>query len=299
MHRASRLKPSSALFVNLDGRLLPATRAHVNVFDRGLLYGDGLFETLRAYRGKPFQLDVHMARLDSSARFLGIVPPRREWRADIEALLRRNRLMTTDAWVRITITRGVAAPGLLPPVRARPTVIIAAGRIDRSLRQAQNRGVSVILLPFTRNGFLAEHKILNYLPAVLGKVIAARHQAFEALFVTADGHVTEGTVCNVFVWRNDRLVTPPATGILPGITRRIVIEAAIADGYRVAEQPLSTAGLLSADEAFLTSSLAEIVPITAVENQKIATAQVGPRTWRLQQIYRQIVDQALRQHRKN
>ena len=299
MHRASRQKPSSTLFVNLNGRSLPATRAHVNVFDRGLLYGDGLFETLRAYRGKPFQLDAHMARLDTSARFLGIVPPQREWRAEIEALLRRNRLMTTDAWVRITITRGVAAPGLLPPVRARLTVIIAAGRIDQTLRQAQDRGASVVLLPFARSSFLAEHKVLNYLPAVLGKVIAARHQAFEALFVTPDGQVTEGTVCNVFAWRNDRLVTPPATGILPGITRRIVIEAAIADGYRVAEEPLSTAGLLSADEAFLTSSLAEIVPITAVENQQSATVQVGPRTRRLQERYRQIVDQALRRHSGN
>jgi branched-chain amino acid aminotransferase len=287
------MKVATPQFVHLNGRLLAASRARISVFDRGLLYGDGLFETLRAYKGSPFGLDEHLSRLQASASFLGIGLPRQPWQEDIVALLRRNKLVDTDAWVRITVTRGVAAPTLLPPSRLHPTIIISAGPLHPAIARVQRRGARVALLPFARHGVLAEHKVLNYLPAVLGKIIAARHRAFEGVFVNADGLVTEGTTSNIFVWRHTHLLTPPAGGVLPGLTRRLILEAAVADGLRVTERPLTTHELLDADEAFITSSLVEVVPIIAVDARSIGNGQVGARTQRLQRLYRQMVDHAL------
>jgi len=284
-------------YVELNGSIVPASRARVSVFDRGLLYSDGLFETLRAYGGVPFALEHHLARLQASARFLGIVLPRKPWRRSIAALLARNGLRRDDAAVRITVTRGAAAPGLLPP-RTSPTVFIVATALDPAIARVQRHGARVVLLPFARDGFLGEHKVLNYLPAVLAKVIAARHRAFEALFVDREGLVTEGTTSNVFVWRRGQLLTPPLGGILPGLTRRLVIEAAAIDGIGVVERGLRAQDLLSADEAFLTSSLAEVVPIVAVDAHAIGDGQVGKRTARLQRQYRQLVDQAVTRTRR-
>jgi branched-chain amino acid aminotransferase len=282
-----------AKFVQVNGRLLAASRARISVFDRGLLYGDGLFETLRAYKGKPFGLDEHLSRLRASASFLGIGLPRQSWRKDISALLQRNQLVETDAWLRITLTRGVAAPRLVPPPRMRPTVILTTGPIDPAITPAQRRGVRVVLLPFARDGFLAEHKVISYLPAVLGKSIAARHAAFEGLYVDGEGMVTEGTTSNIFIWRQRTLLTPPTRSLLPGLTRRLIIEAAVADGLRVTERPLSPDDVFEADEAFLTSSLAEVVPIIEVDARAIGDGVVGPRTRRMQHAYRRMVEQAL------
>jgi D-amino acid aminotransferase len=279
-------------FVHLNGRIVPSARARVSVFDRGLLYSDGVFETLRAYHGRPFALREHLKRLTTSAEFLGIGLPRHPWQRDIAALLQRNQLIETDAWVRITVTRGVTAPTLVPPTRINPTLLITAGPIDSSIATIQRTGVRVTLLPFARHGFLSEHKVLDYLPAVLGKTIAARHDAFEGLYVDDQGRITEGTTSNVFVWRRRQLLTPPAAGILPGITRRMVIQAATAAGLRVCEQELTKKDLLDADEAYLTSSLAEVVPITAVDARAIGDGQVGPHTRQIQAIYRQTVDHA-------
>ncbi len=287
------MNASGPKFVHLNGRVVASTRARISAFDRGLWYGDGLFETLRAYQGRPFGLDEHLARLRRSASFLNIKLPSPPWRLHIAALLKRNRLLTRDAWVRITVTRGPAAPGLLPPPHSRPTVLIASGMIDPGISVTQQHGARVTLLPFARSGFLAEHKVLDYLPAVLGKIIAARHESVEGLFVDADGLVSEGTTSNVFVWRRRRLLTPPTAGVLPGLTRRLVLEAAIVDGWRVSERPLTTCDLLDADEVFITSSLAEVVPVIAIDRRRIGNGRPGPRTERMQHLYRQLVDDTL------
>ena len=282
-------------YVHVNGRLWPAARAHASVFDRGLLYGDGVFETVRAYNNRIFALPQHVARMRASARFLGIPFPRRPWQRDAATLLQRNGLRGADAWVRITLTRGVGVPGLLPRTRMRPTLIITAGRLAPAIAAARRHGARVSLLPFSRDGFLAEHKVLGYLPAVLGKVLAARRNAFEGLFVDANGYVTEGTTSNLFIRRRRLWLTPPAALILPGITRRFVIQMAAAHGLRLKERPLTPADVVAADEAFLTSSLVELVPITAVDEHKIGNGRVGPDTRHLQQLYRQMVDHSLAQ----
>lgn len=281
-------------YVFLNGRVLPAPRASINVFDRGWLYGDGLFETVRAYRGQPFGLREHLDRLRASAAFLGFGLPRVAWRAQIAALLRRNHLLSSDAAVRITVTRGTAVvPTLVPAARTHPTVCMSALPLAPILGRAQRRGVRATLLPFSRHGFLAEHKLLNYVPGVLGKAIAARHGAYEGLYVDADGCITEGTTSNVFVWRRGHLLTPVPAGILPGLTRRFVINAATAQGLAVREQPLRLHDVFAAEEAFLTSSLAEVLPLTAIDDRPIGTGKIGPCTRALQQAYRQIVDRDL------
>ncbi len=281
-------------FVHFNGRIVPSARACISVFDRGLLYSDGVFETVRAYQGHPFGLREHLRRLRTSAAFLGIRLPHRHWPQDISALLQRNRLTATDAWLRVTVTRGVAAPTLAPPPRITPTVMITTGPIDPAIAPLQRTGVRVTLLPFARHGFLAEHKVLDYLPAVLGKTMARRHHAFEGLYVDEQGYIPEGTTSNVFVWRRRQLLTPPLVGILPGVTRRMVMDAATAAGLRVRERPLVAADLHEADEAFLTSSLAEVVPITYVDGRTVGNGQVGSRTRQIQALYRQRVDQAAR-----
>ncbi len=274
--------------VYVNGDLVAGGDAVVSVFDRGLFYGDGLFETLRVYDGRPFALAAHIDRLRRSAALLGFPVPRRPWQRIVRSLLDRNGLGSADAWVRVILTRGTSWPNLRPPPRPRPTVIVVAAAIDPVLRQAQRRGVRVHLLPFAREGFLSEHKLLDYVPALLGKRLAARRDAYEGLYVNAEGLVTEGTTSNVFVWKRNRLVTPPVTGILPGVTRRLVAEVAASVGVSVEERPLPVRHLLAAREAFLTSSVAEIVPIVRVDAQVVGSGRVGSRTRQLQARYREI-----------
>lgn len=262
-------------FVYLDGRIVPAKTAAVSVFDRGLLYGDGLLETLRVYGGRPFALERHLERLAASAAFLEIPFPPLSWAAAIEQLLRRHRLR--DAWVRITLTRGPSARGLNPPPRVTPTLLITAGKIDPVIASLRRRGVRIVPVPFSRDPFLAAHKTLNYLPGILAKAAATRAGADEGLFTDPKRRVLETSTANIFVWKGEELWTPKQ-GVLAGITRGLVIETARAQGTRVRERTFSVRELTLADEAFLTSSLAEILPVVEVADARIGKGKPGPRT---------------------
>ncbi len=279
-------------YVWLDGKVVRADRACVSVFDRGLQYGDGLFETLRVYDGQVFAVDEHLARLRASARFLDLPVPRRSWDAAIAELLDRNALRD-DAWVRIVLTRGPAAPALLPPNRVKPTLILLAGRLDPRLIKLARRGVRVELLPFAVEGPLAGHKILSYLPALLGKRIARRHDAYEGLYVDRRGRLSEGTTSNIFVVDRDKIVTPAEVGILPGVTRRKVIELARRLGFSVRETAVRADVLTNAGEAFLSSSLAEIVPIIGVGEHRVGSGKPGRITAQLQAAYKTMVRETL------
>lgn len=285
-------RPPSA-FVHLNGHLVPAARARVSALDRGLLYADGLFETLRTYRGAMFALDDHLARLRTSAAVLKIRIPRRAWRRDIAQLLIRNRLADTDAAVRITITRGSGGLGLVSHAVRQPTVIITASPIAPSVARQQRQGIRAVILPFVRQGLFAELKTLDYLPAVMGKMYAKQHGASEGLFVDARGRITEGTTSNLFVWRRGQLITPPPVGVLPGITRRLLIATARGAGIRVTERPVPRRDLFEADGAFVTSSVVEVVPVTHVDQTAIGNGRVGAQTRQLQALYRQLVDRTL------
>ncbi len=281
-------------FVFLNGRFVAAKRATVSVYDRGLLYGDGLFETMRAYRGVAYALEDHIERLLASARVLGIPFPDHDWGQVIAELLRRNRLTRTDAWVRLTVTRGPSEATVMPPELPRPTTLIMSRAVERNLADKQRDGVAVTLLPYSRHGFIPEHKTLNYLPAVVGKILAARHGSFEGLFVRGDHFLTEGTTCSLFVVHNKAVWTTPVGGILPGVTRRLLLDLALANRLRVVERELTTSDLRSADEAFLTSSISEIVPIIQVGETRVGTGHPGPVTRKLQQLFSQSVERYCR-----
>jgi branched-chain amino acid aminotransferase len=281
-------------YVFLNGRFVRGERASVSVYDRGLLFGDGLFETMRAYRGVVFALEDHLRRLGQSAGLLGIPVPHHDWRAKIDELLRRNRLASKDARVRLTVTRGVAPLVLVPPKRPRPTTILMAEAVETELARRQRAGVTVRLLPYSRHGFIPEHKSLNYLPAVVGKTLATSYGAHEGIFVRHDGVLTEGTTSSLFVVQNGCLCTPPIPGILPGITREKVLEIASRAGIPTRQSELRAGDLRSADEAFLTASVAEIIPIVEVDEASIGFGRPGPMTRAIQRLYRTEVERAVR-----
>jgi branched-chain amino acid aminotransferase len=285
-------------YVFLNGRIIDAKRATVSVYDRGLLYGDGLFETMRAYRGVAFASEDHFHRLRTSADILGLPIPNLDWPATIAELLAKNDLALRDAWVRLTVTRGPAEPRVMPPELPKPTTILMVRPVDAAIAEHQKHGVKVTLLPFSRHGFVPEHKSLNYLAAVVGKVLASYHGAYEGLFVRNDHILTEGTTTSVFIVRDETLWTSPEGGILPGITRRVVLDLAHTNQLRVVEREILTTDLRLADEAFLVSSMIEIVPIVQVDDAALGDGQAGPLTIRLQKLYQQAVRDYVKARRK-
>lgn len=283
----------TAAAIWLNGRLVRGRNARIPTTDRGLLYGDGLFETLRAYGGGAFLLAAHLARLRRSGRALGIPVPGNlaYWHRAITRVLAANRL--TEAAVRLTVTRGTA-PGIVPHARPRPTLLLQARPLDRGLGAAQARGITACLLPFNRgSAVFIEHKTLAYLPAVLGRREAHRLGAQEGLYVTPEGLVTEATTANLFVCHRERLRTP-RTGALPGITQQVVMDLARAHGWRVEERPVPRPLLSAADEVFLTSSVVEVLPVVRIGNRTVGDGQPGPVTRALQEAYRVRVARALR-----
>jgi branched-subunit amino acid aminotransferase/4-amino-4-deoxychorismate lyase len=170
--------------------------------------------------------------------------------------------------------------------------------LDPDIPEHQKRGVKVALLPFSRHGFIPEHKSLNYLPAVVGRVLASYHGAYEGIFVRHDHVLTEGTTTSMFVVRDGAIWTAPEGGILPGVTRRLVIDLAHANNLRVVERELLTTDLRLADEAFITSSMIEIVPVVHVDDTALGSGHPGPVTTKLQKLYREAVKSYVKQARR-
>jgi D-amino acid aminotransferase len=286
--------PASICYLN--GRYLDVHRAKISATDRGLLYGEGLFETWRTYRGRPFAVREHVARLARSARELGIPFESKEnWEARTLELVRRNRAQDTASMVRLTITRGSGPLQLRVPRTTEPTRLILLRPLDTGLSDARATGVAVHLLDVEgemRVG-LRTLKTINYLPAVIGKTAAAAHGCFEAIYRLADSTLLEGATSNLFVVRSGTFFTPPvAAGVLPGVTRAIVMRLAAKLGP-VREERIPDRGLRTADEAFLTATSLEIVPIVRVDRRKAAGGKPGPLTRELQRRYRALVARRL------
>ena len=270
----------------INGRFVHTARARVSALDRGLLYGDGLFETLRIYRGMPFALDAHLRRIRASGRRIGLTVPgaAKFWEGIIRDLLRRNRVGAADIALRLTVTRGVGGDGLLPPSRVKPTILITLRSLDPDLPRLSKRGVRVTLLPFHPGigALLAGVKTVDYLTALIGKQLARRRGAYEGIYCTPVGQILEGTTSNIFIVRRRSLLTPPlAAGILPGVTRHLVMGLAVRLGLSVRERVLTTRDLETADEAFLTSTAIEILPIRSLDQRRIGD-ELRPVTRQLQ-----------------
>jgi branched-chain amino acid aminotransferase len=267
----------------VDGRLCEAHDARVSVFDRGFLLGDGLFETMRAYGGRVFRLGAHLDRLRRSADRVGIrVPDGLD--AAVRETLAANRL--ADAAVRLTVTRG-AGPGVEPPADAAPTVVIAVrppAAPPAEVRAAWARG------RVNEHAATAGLKRLGYLDAIVEVAAARTAGSDDVLFLDTAGHLAEAAYSNLFLVAEGALWTPPlGCGVLPGITRAAVLEIARAEGWPVREEPLAPERLGSATEAFLTSSVREIVPLVSVGGRPVGAGRPGPVTARVRVRYAELV----------
>jgi branched-chain amino acid aminotransferase len=274
----------------LDGRLLDAHAPHLSVFDRGFQLGDGVFETLRARRGSPTELAEHLARLRGSADGLGIeLPPGTEAALahGIAELLAAEDLdgPAGDASIRITVTRGtVRTRGLLPVGEApTPTIAIQAWPVMPPPADHLEQGLHVVTSSVRRDpeSPLAALKTTSRADYVYARLEARRAGADEAVFLTIDGHLSEATTANVFILRGDELATPAlACAILPGTTRSWILAWAATAGLSPTEGWLTTRDLAEADEAFLSSSVAGILPVTRFEGRPIGSGLPGPLTLR-------------------
>jgi D-alanine transaminase len=264
----------------LNGRFMPLAQALVSVEDRGFQFGDGVYEVVRTYHGVPFQLDAHLARLERSAKAIGLAMPyqAKDWRGFVAEGLKQGGY--EDSKVYIQVTRGVAPRDHVFPAAAIPTVVMTVRTmrpLDAALRAT---GVGVITMEDPRWG-RCDIKSVNLLPNVMAKQRAKEAGAFEAIFVH-DGRVTEGAVSNVMVVRNGRLFTAPeGPRILSGVTRAVVLTLARKEGLAVEERSVSLEDLQTADEVLLTGTTVEVLPVVRVDGKPIGAGQPGPVTQRL------------------
>lgn len=273
----------------IDGKLCSERDAKVSVFDHGLLYGDGVFEGIRAYNGRVFKLKEHVDRLFYSAHaiLLEIPMSHAEMCKAVVQTVRANKLK--DAYIRLVVTRGVGTLGLNPRSCKNPSVIIIAGKIQVYPAEMYARGMDMITVPTVRNLHSAMNpaiKSLNYLNNILAKIEANNAGVEEAVMLNAEGFVAEGTADNLFIVKNGALFTPPSSaGALYGITRATVIELAEQSGVKVSEPNLTRYDLFNAEECFVTGTGAEIMPVVKIDGRVIGNGKPGPLTLKLTEEY--------------
>jgi len=269
----------------IDGKYYDERNAKISVFDHGLLYGDGVFEGIRAYNGRVVKLKEHIDRLFCSAKSILLTIPisHVELMCAVVETCRRNKVR--DGYIRLVVTRGVGTLGLSPNRCKRGSVIIIAGKIQLYPPELYVRGMEIVTVPTTRNLHNAVNpaiKSLNYLNNILAKIEANNAGCEEAVMLNAEGFVSECTGDNIFIIKEGQLFTPPlSAGALYGITRRVVMEIAEESGYRVAEPNLTRHDLFNADECFLTGTGAEIVPIVKIDGRVIGDGKPGVITQKL------------------
>jgi branched-chain amino acid aminotransferase len=272
-----------------DGAFLPAADARVSVHDHGLLYGDGVFEGIRAYNGRVFKLDRHIARLVDSARAIRLtLPLSPQALADVVVeTCRRNGLV--DGYIRLLVTRGAGLLGIDPRSCAEPNVIVIARPIPSFYADgARTRGATLITSMLRRpapDALPPSIKSLNYLNNVLARIEATDAGADEALLLDAQGYVAEATADNIFILTDEGCFTPPTATTLKGITRETVIEIARDMGVTIAESRFTLVDLWTAREVWMCGTGAEIVPIRSVDGRMIGTGTVGPLTTKIIDAY--------------
>ena len=281
-----------ATTVMIDGRLVPPEQALVSVFDRGFLYGDSVFESLRTYGGVPFALDEHLARLERSAArvFIALPVSLAVLRGEILSALSSHG--SAESYLRVTLTRGIGrALGLDPELAERPLRVLFVSALSAPPPELYERGIAVITYRAERPSdapAVADAKIGNYLLAVLAMRAARAQGAAEALLEAGSGHILEGSTSNVFAVVAGKLVTTPETAaILPGITRAHVLAIAADMGLSVELRSPHKGELLRADEVFISSSIRELVPVVGIDGQRVGPGLPGPITRELLRRFRE------------
>jgi branched-chain amino acid aminotransferase len=275
--------------IYIDGKFWDEKNARVSVLDHGLLYGDGIFEGIRAYNGRVFKLKEHIDRLFCSAKaiLLNIPMTHAEIMAAVVAACRRNRVR--DGYIRLVITRGVGALGLHPHKCKKPTVIIIVDKVQLYPVELYQRGLDLITVPTVRNLHSALNpaiKSLNYLNNILAKIEALNGGCEEAIMLNSEGYVAECTADNLFIVKGGSLLTPPlSAGALYGITREVVMQLARENGMTVGEPNLTRYDLFNADECFITGTGAEIIAAVKIDGRVVGTGKPGPVTGKLVEQY--------------
>lgn len=272
-----------------NGEFVPEQEAGVSPLDRGFLYGDGVFETLRCYGGKFFRLAQHVERMRAGLDKLGIVAP--PWLEGVAEVLRDlvARNAVGDGVARFVVTRGVGEFGLLGKQATEPLMIVASWNQPPPAAARYERGINCII---ARQRLMATAgiKSLNYLPQVLARREADAAGADDAIMLNSHGHVAEATAANVFLVTRHELITPALEGeVLPGITRAAVLELAHVEKLPVVERVVHGTELVHVEEMFLTSSVGEITPVTRLSGHWVKTGQPGPITRDLMRAYAALV----------
>ncbi len=280
--------------VHLNGSLTPRSQASVSALDYGFLYGYGLFETMRAYGSRVFRLDRHLRRLAHSAEMLGISIQTIELEGAVMDTLHANKL--SDARIRVTISIGEGAMTPDPGTCEKPTVLITAADYQPYPQQVYQKGFRAVISSIRRNSqsLLSGLKSTNYLESMLARQEARKVGVDEALCLNEKGSLAEASMSNVFLVADGMLKTPGLeSGILPGITREAVLKLAPQLDINTLEQDIRLEELLHADEAFLTNSLIEVMPLTEVDGKAVGNGTPGPVTRRLMTAYRELVRREL------
>jgi branched-chain amino acid aminotransferase len=281
------------MLVYLNGRFVAKEQAQVSVFDHGFLYGDGIYETLRAYEGTLFLLKKHLGRLKLSANAISLkLPlPLDEIGNALNESLRVNKLR--EAYVRLHLSRGPGEIGLDPALCVAPTMVIVTKPFHDYPTACYERGVSVAVVKTRRNHPLAlppSIKGTNFLNNILAKIEAIKAGAYEGIMLNWEGYVAEGTISNIFMVKKGVLYTPHLdTGILEGVTRDLVLRLANRKKIPVKEAMLRPKDLMTSDECFITNTTMEIMPVAIIDKKKIGKGIPGPITVALHRVYQEEV----------
>jgi branched-chain amino acid aminotransferase len=277
------------LLIWIDGNLVPKQDAKISVYDHGLLYGDGVFEGIRAYSGRVFEKKAHIQRLYDSARAIRLTIPyaQEELSQALDETLAANKMR--DAYIRLVVTRGTGYLGISPVNCARPTVFIIADTIQMYPEEMYRHGMAIITASTIRNhpnSLSPKIKSLNYLNNILAKWEAVDAGVPEAVMLNHLGYVCECTGDNIFIVKGGDLITPAEeAGILVGVTRQVVINLAQAADIPVRQINLTRYDLYTADECFLTGTGAEIIAVTSIDKRPIGPGKVGPLTRQLAEAF--------------
>jgi branched-chain amino acid aminotransferase len=275
--------------IYIDGKFVPEKEALVSVFDHGFLYGDGVFEGIRAYNGRIFRLEDHVKRLFDSAKAIMLCIPisQEEMAQAILETARRNNLK--NGYIRPIISRGVGDLGLDPLKCRMPTIIVISKEWGAMYGDLYDKGLTAVTVTVRRNSpdsMPPNVKSLNYLNNILAKIEANVKGGNEAIILDSNGRISEGSGDNIFVVKDGKIYTPFTISNLKGITRDTVMELAKKKGYEVIERELGIFDLYTADEVFVTGTAAEVGPVAIVDGRTVGTGRPGPVTLDLMKLFK-------------
>ena len=283
----------------INGKFVYSRNAKISIDDVGFLYGDGLFETLRGYKGKPFKLDEHIDRLLASLKQLRYNPhfDKTYIKSVVYELVSKNKLSQTDAYIKIIVTRSRYGERFHYDLQIKPNLIIIAKKLDPYPDNYYKNGIKIATSDLKRSAIgssLCKFKLLNYFENIYVRNEAYHKQSLEGIFMTRDRLVLEGSMSNIFYVKNGTVITPPLTqNILPGITRQVVINLCRENNIKVSERRIHYFDIIKADEIFLTNSVMEIMPVKEIDIYKVESKIPGSVTCKLLELYKKEIENSL------